>query len=487
MPGKKTAINLILNITRVGLNLLFPLVTFPYISKVLGPVNLGKVNFTASVINYFVLIASMGIPSYGVIICAKAKEDKERLKQTVCELLYINFSLVIVAYTLFLFSLISVKKFEEYRTLFFVQSISIVLTAAGVDWLYSALEDFTYITFRSIGFKLISAVLIFTCVRKQDDYIIYALILIFSTIGSCVLNFLHAKPYIKFYPIKDLNLKRHIKPILTFFAASVAATISSSIDTTMLGFFYGDYEVGIYSFAVKIKNLLVTVNSAILAVFVPQFSVYAQRKAYELYKLKVHMLAQFMYVLACAMTCFVIAFSSDIILILGGEEYYPARLPMYILTSCLIVLSMTWTLGIGVLQPLGMEKIYTKGVTISCVVNVLFNVGLIPFWGTNGASIATLVSEVTLMIYFINALKGSWTNILKTIKWIQLMICCAIAAVVSQYVSALSGSNLYVKVMFSFGIYCLILGTLIMTVNKEIREWIIAKLKTIHPRRNCDV
>lgn len=479
MNERKTIKNLALNIIRVALNLLFPLITFPYVSKILGPVNLGKVNFTSSVVNYFVLIASMGIPSYGVIVCAKARENTEKLKKTICELLYINIVLVVLAYFLFFASLLCVAKFQADRTLFLVQSISILLTAAGVDWIYSALEDFAYITIRSIIFKIISAALILILVKTNDDYILYAAILVLSGVGSCVLNLVHARQYIRLYPIKKLKIKQHMMPILTFFAASIAATISSNLDTTMLGFFKGDYEVGIYSFAVKIKNLLIMVDSAILAVFVPQFSMYAQSGKLEQYKKSVRLLSQMMFTFACVMSFFAVGFYSDVITILGGEQYSTAKAPLIILTLCLIVLSMTWTLGVGVLQPLGREKDYAKGITVSTVTNIIFNVCLIPPFGSTGAALATIISESVLLMCYWYMLKDFVREALVDMKWLVTPFCCFVAVCIAQIIRHLLNFALYYSFGISLFVYCLLVAGLVWIMNRELRECIKENYKRV--------
>ncbi len=479
MSEKKTAKNLILNVARVGLNLLFPLVTFPYISKILGPESLGKVNFTSSVINYFVLIASMGIPSYGVIVCAKSKDDKDKLKKTICELLYINIALVVIAYILFVGSLLLIPKFQVDLKLFLIQSVSIVLTASGVDWLYSALEDFAYITIRSIGFKIISMAMMFLLVKTNEDYLMYAVILILSSAGSCVLNLIHARDYIRFYKLDALDMKRHVKPILTFFAASVAATISSNLDTTMLGFIKGDYEVGLYSFAVKIKNLLVMVDSAILAVFIPKFSVYVQKKAYDQFRKNARILAEVLYVFACLIACFAVEFSGDIILILGGSAYLNSEAALKILTSCLIVLSMTWVLGVGMLQPLGMEKEYAKGITISSIVNIAFNAILIPYLGATGAAIATFVSEGTQLILYRRYLKAFLGNMFAHVHWGRILSSCGVAAGVTLFFLQKVNASALVRLIISLLTYSLMASALILLTNAEPRGWLQAMIKKI--------
>ena len=160
MKQKSLKLNAALNLTKTIIGLIFPLITFPYASRVLMPVSLGKVNFAQSIVSYFALIASLGITNYGIREASKVRDDKLKLSQFSKELLIINLISTAIAYILFFISIFVVPKFSEYRALLCVCSGSILFTTLGMDWLYTAIEDFMYITIRSIIFQFISLVLI---------------------------------------------------------------------------------------------------------------------------------------------------------------------------------------------------------------------------------------------------------------------------------------------------------------------------------------
>lgn len=423
--------NASLNIIRVGFNLLFPLVSFPLVSKALGPQYLGKVDFVSSLISYFTLISSVGIPTYGVIICAKEKNDINRLKKTICELLYINLFFVVVSYLLLIGSLCIVPQFGEYRILIFINSFSIMFSALGIEWLYNALEQFKYITIRSIVFKIISLILIILFINEEKDYFLYSFISVFALVGSNICNFIHAKHYLHFYSIREINIKRHLIPIATFFASSVAGTINANTDTIMLGFLKGDYAVGLYTFSAKIKALLTVVMTAGLTVFVPRFSAFVSEKQFERFRNELRKIVLITMSVAIGITFFFIGFIDEVIRILGGTKYMMAKPTLLILTSCIIVLGMTWTLGVGVLQVIGREKKYAKTIFYACIVNITLNGLLIPFWGEFGAAVATFVTEVLNMILFYYYSKDFLQNCLKRIR-IEMIL---FLGVVSMYVS----------------------------------------------------
>lgn len=183
MREKSIKANVVLNTIRLISSILLPMISYPYISRVLGPISLGKVDFAASIINYFTIISSLGIPSYGVICCSKIRNDKGRLKKTVAELLSINLVLTSVSYLLLIISIILIPQFQSKQKVILIYSITLICTTLGIDWLYSALEEFKYITIRSIIFKIISVALMLLLIRSPDDYIQYECILIFRQLG----------------------------------------------------------------------------------------------------------------------------------------------------------------------------------------------------------------------------------------------------------------------------------------------------------------
>lgn len=467
---KSLKFNLVVNCLRVGLDMLFPLITFPYVSRILGPVNMGKISFSSSVINYFVLLASLGIPSYGTLICAKARNDRETLKKTVCELMYISIFVTLATYILFFISLISVTKFRESMTLMLINSVSILGTAAGFEWLYSGLEDYGYITARSTLFKIISLVLILTLVKEQNDYLIYAAIVVFASVGSNIMNCLHARNLIKFYPLSELNWKRHIKPIFSLFAATLAATISANTDTLMLGFFKGDYEVGIYSFAVKIKTLLSTVMTAALRVFVPRFSYYVKAGEDALFRKQVRIIFTFTLAVAVALVFYFITFSTQTVEFLGGEQYTEALLPTILLTSNILVLAVTWTLGVGVLQPLERENLYAKGMITGCVVNVALNAVLIPLCSVSGASVATIISESVIGVLFYFYTKDFLNGCLKKTGILKMLLSALVASCASYAAATRFQVGAFWKLFIGIVIYLPIFSALLLALHPELKN-----------------
>ena len=213
---------------------IFPLISYPYVARILGKVGVGKVAFAASVITYFTMFAQLGIPTYGIRACAKVRDDREELSRTAHELLFINLVMTVASYILLAVGIILVPKLQEEKTLLVITSITIILSAIGMEWLYQALEQYVFITVRSVIFKAIAIVALFLLVKEQNDYVIYGAITIFASSASYIMNFIHAHKFISMRPVGGYNPKRHLKFVMIFFAMACAPTVYTNLDVVML-------------------------------------------------------------------------------------------------------------------------------------------------------------------------------------------------------------------------------------------------------------
>lgn len=395
---KSLKINAILNITKTLMGLIFPLITFPYASRILMPEGLGKVNFALSIISYFAIISSLGIENYGIKEAAKLRDDKIQLSKFTKEIFIINMISTLVAYILLVFAILFVPKFLEYRKLLIVTSATILFTTIGMNWLYSAVEDYLYITIRSIIFQVISLILLFLLVHSKDDYVKYAAISVVSNVGSNILNFVHSRKYISFKIDKPLKFKKHLKPIMVLFAMAVAVKIYTVLDTTMIGFLKNDYEVGIYTAATKINKIVLSLVVSIGTVLLPRLSYYSSMEdKTEFYKLA-YKGFDILLLIALPSAVGLSLLSTSIVHLFSGNGYEAAILPMRIMNPIIVVIGLSNFIGIQMFMPLNKEKWTLYSVLVGAVVNFFINLFLIPIYGSVGASIATLCAETTVTL-----------------------------------------------------------------------------------------
>lgn len=424
-------LNMVLNAVFKLSSLLFPLITFPYVSRVLLPEGVGKVTFALSVVSYFSMFTQLGIPTYGVRACAKVRDDRLELSRTVQELLVINIGCCILVYLVYASAVILVPRFQEEKTLYAVLGLSIGFNAIGAEWLYNAMEKYRYIAIRSVLFQVVALVLMFLLIRAQEDYVFYGALLILATSASYVLNFLNLRKYINFRPVGGYRVTRHLRPILIFFALSVATTIYTNLDNVMLGFMKDDAAVGLYSTAVKVKSLLVALVTSASAVLLPRASYYVDKgkieEFYRILKQMMHLILE----ISLPMALYFMIFAREGVIFLAGSAFAGAVLPMRVIMPTLVLIGMTNVIGIQMLVPLGREKAVLRSVVAGAVVDVVLNIILIPQFSALGAAIGTLVAEMTVLMVQLQAIRSIPVRIFsETTTW-KLVVAMALATAAS--------------------------------------------------------
>lgn len=397
--NKKSAsigVNVIWNGILSLTSILFPIITFPYITRVLGVETNGAISFSSSVVNYFTLFATLGLSTYGVKACAQVKDDKDKLSKVTHELLMISSVAAVVVLIVLYLSLLFIPQFQNYRALMAVYSMNILLNVLGMNWMYQGIEKFKYITVRSIIFKLISIIMLFLFVKDVDDGVIYACIFVFAAGAGNILNVIYSHNYIKYKRYAHYDIKRHMKPILFLFATALAVNIYSNLDMVMLGLFQGDYATGIYSVAVKVKTIILTLISSFSVVMMSRLS-YVEKTGNDIFKLlkKSYKLTIFTTV---PIFVYFVFLSLESIVFLSGDSFSEASIPMKILMPTIVISSVSQVIGSQYSVSVGKERNLMIAVVAGAFVNIISNVILIPKLSYNGAAIGTVIAEMTQCI-----------------------------------------------------------------------------------------
>lgn len=398
--GKHNSIkrNALLNIVYKLSSMIFPLLVYPYVSRILLAENLGKVAFFSNMTSYGLLLGSIGISTYGIRAVAKVRDDKEKLSKTVKELFLINSIITGLVLVFLVGSLIWIDKFRSNLYLLFISMAQIAIAPLSMEWLYGGLEEYSYITKRAILFKVISLFLIFGFVRSKEDYINYALILAVSSVGNYICNFLFSRKFIYFHVHEKLELIRHLKPSLTLFASLLAISVYTNLDSVMLGFINGDHAVGLYDMAVKAKTVTLSLINAISGVLLPRLSYYVAQNARDLYNETLKKSIRIIFMIAIPLTILFEIETWDVIIILGGNEYVGAVPCMRIIMPILLISGFSNITGNQILIPHGLDKYYTKAVVYGAITDVVLNILFMPKYSIYGAAVATLIAEVIQML-----------------------------------------------------------------------------------------
>lgn len=459
--------NFIMNTILTVSSILFPLITFPYISRVLLVEGSGKVAFATSAVTYFTMFATLGIPTYGIRACAVVRDDKEKLSQTVQELLIISAITTAITYAVFFVSLFLVPEFAAKKALMMVMGLSIGLTTIGVQWFYNALEQYSYITTCAIVFKLIGLILMFLFVRDPSDYVVYGFVYVVGSFGSYVLNFIRLRKFISFKKQGTYDLRKHMKSTITFFLLAAASSVYLNLDVVMLGFLKGDLEVGYYNAGIKVKTVLTTCVTSLGTVLLPRLSYYVEKNEKEAFYRMVKKAFQFVLLVATPLVIYFMIYAKESIVFLAGDSFISAVTPMIILMPTVLFIGISNITGIQVLTPFGEERKVVISVLAGAVLDFALNLVLIPRMGSTGAAISTLLAEILVVIVQAGYLKGELKNMLQGIKLWKIMLPLVAATIAGlamhQMISMTPFFTLLVTAIVFFGVY----GAILLIVREE--------------------
>lgn len=398
LKSKSVAKNAILNVIKQICVIIFPMITFPYASRVLGVENFGKFNFGLSLVSYISIIAALGTSNYAIREGSRIKEDKNKLNNFVNEIFTLNLISTILAYLILVTLLIFWKKLDDYILLILVQSTVILFTTLGIDWINSIKEDYFYITFRYIICQFISLILMFIFVKNTSDYIVYAFVNASATILANISNFYYVK---KQYNIKlrFISLNRtfkHFAPVLIMFGSSLASVIYINSDILLLGILKSDVEVGYYSVSVKVYTLVKQVINAIMVVMIPRISFELSKNNQKAIKIMLENLQNFIFLITLPMVSGLYCLSPQIIELFAGKSYIYGVSSLQILSFSLFFAVFANYFVNVIMIPFKREKFFLITTIVSAILNILLNFIFIPIMGMNAASFSTVLSELVL-------------------------------------------------------------------------------------------
>ena len=400
MKKKSIKINFIFNTIKTIMIYVFPIISFPYISRVLGVEGVGCFQYSTSVISYFVLFSSLGVNTYAIREGTKLRNDKVKFSIFVKELFAINITTTAIAY-LVLAICVLVGAFEGKQNVILISSLAIIGNTIGFDWVFQAMEDYVYISIRSVLLQLVSFIAMLLLVRTEKDVLIYTFLYVLANRGHCFFNLYNLPKYVDFKAKGKLIIKRHIKPILIIFGVTLSTSIYVNMDVVMLGILCDDYQVGLYSVAVKINKIVKDIIVSISVVILPQLVIYLSQGDKKKYQQLFKKGADLNMLLSIASAVGLFIMSKPIIVLFSGEEFGAAVVAGKILAIRLVFSALDNIFYNQVLIPAGKEKESCVGTILGAVSNLALNLLLIPIFKVNGAAVATVLSECIVFIFFI--------------------------------------------------------------------------------------
>lgn len=479
-PQKSIKKNFVMNVILTMSSFIFPLITFPYVSRILGPEGTGKVSLVTSVIAYFAMFSQLGIPTYGIRACAKVRDHKEELSKVTQELFIINTVMGIITYCVLFVCILTIGKFQQEWLLYLIISTTILFNDIGMEWLYKSLEQYSYITIRSIIFKFVALLLMFLLVRNSEDYVMYGAISTFAASASNLLNFINVRKHISFKKIGDYDFRRHFRPIAIFFGMSCATTVYTNLDNVMLGFMKSDIDVGYYNAAVKVKSVLLAVVTSLATVLLPRASYYIENGMKKEFFNIANKALNFVMLVSAPMTIYFMFFAKESIYLLSGSSFDGAIVPMVVIMPTIIFIGLTNVMGIQMLVPLGKEKAVLVSEIVGAIVDFVLNIIFIPLLGAAGAALGTLAAEIMVFVVQFIYLNKAVIPGFKSVRYVAIMMGIIVACVVSLPIKQL-GLGIFVTLLLSASLffvgYLVVLNVMREPMIIEVEKQICMKFK----------
>lgn len=387
---KSLAKSAVFNIIYQGLNILFPLISVSYVAKILSPSGVGQVSYAQNIVSYFVMIAALGMPTYGTREISQCREDATQRDKCFSELFLINAISTVIS--LILYCVVVFFGVREKRLLYIICGLELVFNFINVDWFYRGKEDFVYISVRSMLVKGISLILLFLFVQDEGDCANYALLVCLANGSNFVFNMIRLRREAHFI-FHGLELKKHAKPLLSLLICAVAASLYSKIDITMLGSIHTDESVGLYGTAYKIINMATAVIASVTAVFLPRISYYYNNER-EKFCDYVTLGLKLVTVVAVPAAIGIALVAKDMMTVLFGEAFTAGATVIVLMSPLIVVKGIGDLLCYQVLVSAGKENRFLASYLMAAVANICLNALLIPVWDYNGAAVASVASEL---------------------------------------------------------------------------------------------
>lgn len=398
--------NIVSNFILTASSILFPLITLPYITRTLSAANIGRVFYIDSFTQYLGLFAALGIPVYGVREVAKVRHDKSKLSQLVLELVTIQFTLSVLACIVFFTLPFFFKALSVDFNLVKIGCILIMCNSFMIEWYYQGIEQFTYITIRSLIIRAINVLMILFLVVNNADHETYYLITALTITISGLLNFsIFLKKDFVAFKLKN-SIFLHFKPLLLLFTINVSISLYTVVDTIILGSMTGPEQVSFYIIPLRIVKLFWTVMGGIGWVLIPKMSSLFLQKDTEGIQVLMKKSLNIVLLLGIPFFFLVVFFPSEILSIVSGQQYLQARLSLQILAIVPLIIGICNVFGTQYLLAIGLERKILFATIFGFIVSLSLNFALIPFLGYVGSAIACVCAElVVCLVVFYHAKK----------------------------------------------------------------------------------
>lgn len=392
-------------------NYLFPLIVYPYISRTLGLSNIGVVNFVDNLVNYFVLISMMGITTVGVREIAAAHKNRKKLSKTFMSLLMLTAISTIIAIIILGIVMYTVPTLFPYRSLLYVGVVKLVFNLFLVEWFFMGLEEFKYITTRSILVKCAYVLSVFLIVKEAADYKIYYILTVSFVVINAVINLFYSRHFI-YYSLRDIHMRPFFKPYMIMGVYSLMTNAYIMLNPVWLGFVTNTDEVGYFTTATRLHTIISAVLLSFANILFPRVSnLLAEGKQKEFWD-KINIAFDAIFLFAFPTIVYMLVAGPDLLHLVVGNGFEGAYLPLRIITPLALIIGIEQILVIQILMATHQDSTVLQNSIIGAVTALIFNILLTTSLGAVGSAIVWVIVELVVMTLSIIAIYRKYNYIL---------------------------------------------------------------------------
>ncbi|MCO5237465.1 MAG: flippase [Chitinophagaceae bacterium] len=427
--------NFLYNFLLTVSNLLFPLITFPYVSRILGADGLGLVNFIVSYSENYCIIAALGIPIYGLREIAKLGGDRVRRSKLFFEILSIHILFTIILFLIYVATVFINPQLKQYTSLSLLGGLTILFNVFSIQWFFAGISQFKYITVRSLIIRILSIVFIFALVKQKEDFGIYLVIYVITILITALIDLYSARRYLFFRGGTSLSLNgilSHSKAIFLLGIYTVLTSIYTVLPTTLLGFLNTKASVGYYFAANKIIRMVVSVFSALITVMIPKLNLTLEEKNSLEYAMLIDKGLRIIITFGIPLTLFTYLMAEPIMLILGGKNFYNSIPVIRIMSPIIFFVSVAQIFVYLILSAYRKDKELIGLAVIGMITSLTINIIFIPKFAEIATGYSQLISEIVVTIIAF-ALSHKIANFRFPVKIFLLNVLCAAPFILLAY------------------------------------------------------
>lgn len=427
MSKNSASKNIFFNTLLTVCQFIFPLITFPYLARILMPEGLGLINFLDNIIQYLIFIVGLGVPIYGVREIARARNNTDQRRRLFNELLFINVLSAVITLLIYLGVLYVLSDRLTNMELYLLSGLVVFLNIFNVEWLFQGLEEFAYITQRSITVKTIAIILTFCFVKDPGDIMYYYYIMILSYLFNAVINLSYARRKFDFhinFRFKLADLKRHLRPIFLIFSANLAISLFLYFDSFILGILSGTKAVGLYMTAIKLVKIPVLFIVAYINALVPKIAFAVKEQQFDEVNDLVDRSFNYVVFLSVPLVVGIFISADFIIYLFAGANYTESVLPLRIMCPAILPLALTNIFVWQILTPFSRERYFMITVVAGMLLSLSLNFMLIPHLSQVGTAISTVATETLICLLSFFFARKVFKHKLAYGKMLQSAVAC---------------------------------------------------------------